>query len=253
MEPELPWKKWIMFAFEKVASANCIAFEVSTLDVCFDEYVEGITDTSLESTEVQEVMDYEASITYDLVRFTLIFGILVEVISAVVLSRVFRSPLDFKTVHKIPPDDLQSCQENILVFFLAPFTWAVIYLIGGVSSVSYGIHASCGGEGGQALDVYLIVSGVFMGLVGFGLFGTSVVALGFSFGSPSRCTNGCCAEARRGVSTKVLSKGAFFELCWIIQGLLWSYRTGEPTSTILGVMIVSLGICPTAKVLAQCI
>lgn len=251
MEPELRWKTWIMFAFEKVASANCVAFEVSTLDVCFDEYVTGITETSLESTEVAELMDYEASLTYNIVRFTLLFGLLAEILSAVVLSRMFRSPLDFKSVHKIPPDDLQNCEENVLVLFLAPFSWAVIYLIGGMASVSYGIHASCGGEGGQALDVYLIVSGVFMEFVGFVLLGTSLVALCFSFGSPSRCTDGCCATTRRGISSKILSKGVVFELCWILQGLVWSYRTGEPTPTILGVMIVSLVFCPAAKVVAH--
>ena len=242
VDPELRWKVWIVFAVEKLASITCIAVEIATLGVCFDDYVSGVGEPSLESTEVAELMDYEANQTYDIVRFVLIFGLVVEVVSAVVLSRIYRSPLDIKSVHKIPPDDLRSCGGNMMVFFLAPFSWAVIYLIGGIASVMYGIHASCGGNGGEGLDVYLAVSGFLMELVGFGLLVTSLVTLCFSFGSPSRCTDGCCATARRGVSKRILSKGAVFELFWILQGVVWSYRTGDPTMMILTVMIVSLAL-----------
>lgn len=241
VEPELRWRMWILFAFEKLASTTCIAFEISTLSVCFDEYVSSADDTSLESTEVAELLAYEANRTYIIVMFVLIFGLVVELVSAIVLSRIYRSPLDIKSVHKIPSDDLRNCGGNMMVFFLAPFSWAVIYLIGGIASVLYGLHASCGGKGGQGLSVYLSVSGVFMELLGLGFLVTSLVTLCFSFGSPSKCTDGCCAQARRGVSRRILSKGALVEIFWILQGVVWSYRTGDPTRTTLAVMIVSLG------------
>ena len=241
IEPELRWRMWILFAVEKLASTTCIAFEIYTLDVCFDENIWD-DQTSLETTEVAELLDYEAKRTYYIVLFTLIFGLVVEIVSAVVLSCIYGSPLDIKSVHRIPPNDLRNCGGNLMVFFLAPFSWAVIYLIGGIASVLYGIHASCSGHGGQGLDVYLAVSGFFMLIVGFGLLVTSVFILFFAFGSPSRCTDGCCATARRVISKRILSKGAWFEIFWILQGVVWSYRTGDPTTTILGVMIVSLGL-----------
>lgn len=231
-----------MFAVEKLASIVCIVFEMATLGVCFDDYVSMYQETSMESTEIAELMDVKAKATYYVVLSVLTFGLVVEIVSALVLSSVYRSPLDIKCVHKIPPDDLRSCGGTMIIFFLAPFSWAVIYLIGGLASALYGLFASCGGNGGQGLDIYLGWSGLIMMIVGFGLLITSVVTFCFSFGSPSRCTDHCCATARRGVSRRILSKGALFEIFWILQGVVWSYRTGEPTQTILVVMIVSLGL-----------
>ena len=252
VQPERRCRMWFFFFVEKMASANCIAFEIYSLDVCFDQRViDFYDDDSLGSTEVEELIDYEASRTYNIVRFTLVFGLVVEIISAVVLSRAYRTPLDVKSVRKIPVTDLRTCGGNMMIFFLAPFSWAVIYLFGGFASISYGIHASCDGNGGLGLDVYLSVSGVLMVLFGVVLLLASVLTLCVSFGSPSRCTDGCCHAIRRQVSDTILSKGALFEIFWILQGVVWSYRTGDPTQTILVVMVVSLGLavfCSGSKV-----
>ena len=77
---------------------------------------------------------------------------------------------------------------------------------------------------------------------------SAVVALGFSFGSPTRYADGCYPTISRGVSKRILSKGAFVEIIWISQGLAWSCRTGKPTPTTVAVIIVSIGFLPSSKV-----
>ena len=107
----------------KVASANCIAFGVFTLGIYFDAYVAGIAETSLESAEIAN-------------QIGLISGYAVEAVSAIALSRVFRLLLSYKSVRKIPPDNLRSCGKTIRAFFLTLFSWAMISLIGGITRVS---------------------------------------------------------------------------------------------------------------------
>lgn len=94
--------------------------------------------------------------------FTLVFGLWVDVLSAFSLSLIYRSPLDIKSVHKIPSNDMRHCGGSVIVHSLAPFSWALIYSAGRGVSTSFSIMSSCVGQRGSGLEDCLSLSGAAM-------------------------------------------------------------------------------------------
>lgn len=219
-------KKWAMFVAGNLISAAVVISEIAGLDICFDEAGFGKDDDVTSSAELEAERDREAELTNGVMMFTLIFGLWVEVFSASILSLKYRSPLDIKSVHKIPSDDMRSCGASVIINFLAPFSWAIIYLFGGIASIYFATNSSCGGQGGSGVELYLALSGLVMTFGGLLMLALSILILFFSCGSPTRHTDGCCAAFRRNVRKRILSNGPYLDLFWQLQGSVWSYRTG---------------------------
>lgn len=238
VKPEVRRLKWGLFVAGNLISAAVVLFEISKLSVCFDEYV-GDDDDWQDTDDVEKAIDSDAAWTYGYTMFTLVFGFWVELLSTIALSVIYRSPLDIKSVHKVPPDDLRHCGASIIVNFLAPFSWATIYLFGGVASVHHSLNSSCKGQGGSGLELYLVTSGSFMMFGGLGMLAVSAVILICSCGSPTRRTDRCCAAARRKIHSSILTKGPFLHVFWQVQGAIWSYRAGG--FGLASVFLVGLG------------
>lgn len=181
-------------------------------------------------------VDAHAETTYHWILFSLIFGLWADVTSAVILSVIYRSPLDIKSVHKIPADDDRNCGGTFIVLFLAPFSWALICFSVGYASIQFADNSSCGGNGGSGLRGYLMYSGVFLAILSALLLVLSSIIICFSCGTPMRCVAGCCNSVRHRIHSMILSKAPYLDLWWQLQGVIWSYRTG---SFSLGVAILT--------------
>lgn len=81
----------------------------------------------------------------------LMFDLFVETIFVLVSSITYRSPLDMKSLHKIFVGDVQHCGVSVIVHFIAPISWAVIYLSGGSESLLYGYSRWCEDQGGVCM------------------------------------------------------------------------------------------------------
>lgn len=243
-------KHWTSFVAGNLNSVAVIVLLIARLnDVCYDESIWSDDDVQ-GSLDGEDPSESSASSIKDTVLFTLAFGFMVDIFFAVVLSSIYQSPLDLKSVHKLPPEDLLSCGEYFMVLVLAPFSWALLYLFGGTASRYLSLESSCGGYMESGLERYLAISGVSMTIIGLLFLGISVVGLIFSVGSPSRCTEGCCAVVRTIIRQHVLSKGPLIGLFWQLQGVVWAYRTGGLGLTVsmlveawavAGVMLTAIG------------
>lgn len=242
-------KKWAMFVAGNLISAAVVISEIAQHDICFDETIGDIDDDAISSAEREEEVDRQASITNGVMIFTLIFGLWVEVFSATTLSLIYRSPLDIKSVHKIPSDDMRTCGASVIVNFLAPFSWATIYLFGGVASIYFSTNSSCGGQGGSWVEFYLALSGIVMTFGGLLMLAISMLILFFSCGSPTRLTDRCCAAFRRNINKRILSKGPYLDIFWQLQGLVWSYRT-EGFGLLAAIFVGASGVF--GEILAAC-
>ena len=242
-------KHWAMFVAGNLISAGVLISEITQLDICFDGFVDDVDDDGISSAEREEEIASDASITNGIMMFTLIFGLWVEVFSATTLSLIYRSPLVIKSVHKIPSDDMRSCGASVIIHFLAPFSWAVIYLFGGLASIYFSTNSSCGGQGGSGVELYLALSGIAMTFGGLLMIAVSTLILFFSCGSPTRLTDRCCAACRKKVNKFVLSKGPYVDIFYQLQGSVWSYRTGG-FNLLTFILVGASGVL--GEVLAAC-
>ncbi|CBN79533.1 expressed unknown protein [Ectocarpus siliculosus] len=236
--------KWAMFVLGNLISLAVVASEIGELNVCFEENLDEDDDDTPEEN---------ASRAYGGLMFTLVLGLLVDFISAVLLSLVYRSPLDIKSTHKIPPGDMRHCGGTCLVHFVAPFSWGLVYWAGGYVSIMYGDNAPCGGgTGGDGLESYLTISGALMAVFGTGMLALSFVTLMFaccssssssssSSSRPPAARRGCCSKARDAVHKRFMSKSPIFDLAWQVQSVLLSYRAGA-VSLASAFLLVSSGV-----------
>ena len=220
--------------------------------VCFGGYVGN--DDAARQKQGEEDIQTATSRTRDTVLFTLTFGLLIEIFFAIGFSLIYRVPLDITSVHHIPLDALLSCGEHLMVFFLTPFSWALIYLLGGTASRYISDNASCEEHGGKELELYLVISGMSMTLVGLTFLGISVVGLCSSLGLLARCTDGFFAAVNNIISRHMLSTGVILAVCWQLQGVVWSYRAGGfglVMSIFVGMSGVVGALLPTVGILAS--
>ncbi|CAN0092072.1 unnamed protein product [Ectocarpus sp. 4 AP-2014] len=229
-----------MFVLGNLISLAVVASEIGELSVCFEENLD---------EEDDDPPELNASRAYVGLMFTLVLGLLVDFISAVLLSLVYRSPLDIKSAHKIPPGDMRHCGGTCLVHFVAPFSWGLVYWAGGYASIMYGDNAPCGGgTGGDGLESYLRISGALMAMFGTGMLALSFVTLIFACCSSSSSSSrppaarpGCCSRARDAVHKRFMSKSPIFDLAWQVQSVLLSYRAGA-VSLASAFLLVSSGV-----------
>ena len=250
MSSKLRPDHWGMFAGGHLISGAVIVSVMSQLlFVCFYDYAGD--DVSGATQNVDGKVQGSTTIpTKDTVMFTLTFGLIVDVLFAVLLSVVYRVPLDIKSVHHIPLEALLSCGEYFTVFVLAPFSWASIYLLGGTASRYLSLDLRCEEQGGSGLGLYLTISGMSMTLVGVILLGISLMGLCSSLGSPVKRKDGFGASVCTIISQHMLSTGVVLDIGWQLQAVIWSYRTGGfglamvflvGTCSMLGALLPSIG------------
>ena len=162
-----------------------------------------------------------------------IFGLLVDVFSAIVLSAIYGSPLDIKSVHKIPPGDMRHCGGTATINFLSPFWWFLVYFLGGLESLIQSDYSPRGGGvGGTGLVVYLYVSGLLMYFVSIVMLLLSIIMLlvaccsSLEVHRAGASARGCCTRARDSLHKRVISTNPMFDLGWQLQGVILSYRVG---------------------------
>lgn len=246
--PKLCWKQWAMFV---AGNLICIAVIVSVMarlvDACFNEFTEGGNDDDDDADDVDESFTKEPPQAFtklptkELVFATLVSGLMVDTYFAVFLSIVYRSPVGLKSVHKVPSEALSSTSGKMNVCVLAPFSWALIYLLGGIASQYVSWNSTCVRQGGSALGVYLKVSGVVMTIIGCIFLVIAAVGLRFSLGSHNTGTEGRGAEVRCVISQDCLLLDVF----WKIQIVVWAYQTGEfglAASVVVGICAVVGGV-----------
>jgi len=177
----------------------------------------------------------------------LIFGLAVDLSSAVVLSKSYKVPLDVKSVYKIKPGEARyrdrGCIARLFVYVMVPFSWAVIYFFGAFVSMTYGLTVSCGGGmGGLALQTYLVVSGAVMVLVCFTLWVLSCIML------VAVCCG--CTPVTQACLKGILSKSWFLDLVWRLQSVAILYRSSgtrpiEPFLEAAGIVLAyTLALLP---------
>lgn len=208
--------KWAIFVAGNLLSAAVLITEMSSLRVCSDGSV------SVDDDFHEDI----AILAHDVSMLALVFAFWVEALCAVALSSVYRTPLDIKSAYKVPSDDARNCGALVIVNFLAPFSWSLIYLLAGEASVYHWINPTCSGRDGSGLEDYLLFSGAFMKYGGWVWLLCSLLMFFLSWGSAMGDTEGCCAVTRRRVHSRLLTPGPFLHVFWQIQGALWSYHVG---------------------------
>lgn len=128
-----------MFLVGNLISVAVVVSEIVEINVCFDEK---LNDDDEYTTEENTFNVFAWTIV------SLVLGLLVDASSAFILSTIYRSPLDIKSAHKIPPGDMRGCVGTAMVKCVAPFSWGLVYLCGSFASISYGIthRAAAGSE-----------------------------------------------------------------------------------------------------------
>ncbi|CAM9310393.1 unnamed protein product [Ectocarpus sp. 12 AP-2014] len=128
--PREPKKlKWAMFLVGNLISVAVVVSEIAEFNVCFDEKL---------SDDDEYTAEEDADYVFAYTMLSLIFGLLVDASSALILSTIYLSPLDIKSAHEIPPGDMRSCAGTAMVKCVAPFFWGLVYLSGSLASISYG-------------------------------------------------------------------------------------------------------------------
>lgn len=230
-------KYWLLFVLGNLLSAAVVIFEMSQVDGCFDDV------TERQANEMAEIeRDTEASLRF-LVMAILAFGLVTEFVAAAVLCFVYASPLDIKSLRKIPPKHVPTSAASVVVNLVAPLSWGVIFTCGSFVSLQVETFSSCGGHDGPILDMYLIVSGWGMLLVGLGMLGLAGFLAIFMFScgssaSPDRSADECCTADKIMYGHRILSKAALLDAFWQLQGSVWLFRTGGVGGFVFVVLVV---------------
>ncbi|CAM9412445.1 unnamed protein product, partial [Ectocarpus sp. 8 AP-2014] len=211
-----------MFLVGNLISVAVVVPEIAEFNVCFDEKL---------SDDDEYTTEEDADHVFAFTMLSLILGLLVDASSAFILSTIYRSPLDIKSAHKIPPGDMRSCAGTAMVKCVAPFFWDLVYVSMSLASINYAENSPCGGGvEGSVIQDYLVFSGGVVGLIA--LF---MLALAFSMcpaccstpqGNPPGVPPQGCRYNSDSWNTRGLMKGPLLDPGWQLQGTVLSYRAG---------------------------
>lgn len=211
MQKEVRKQKWALFLFGNLVTIGSVIYELESLNLCF---VEGETyRNSFGSEQVGHSRDVE-----NFVVGALWLGVVYEMLSALVLSTIYSSPLDAKSAHKVPPNDNRGHCARLFLRFLTPCIWGVLLILIGYASIRFATFRSCDTNGGTWLIDYLLVSGNGMLLLGF-IFLIFFMAIFLPIFA-------CCCECVRNLSNKLLKTFPYIELFWQLQNVVFGYRSG---------------------------
>lgn len=205
MLPEERKLKWAQFIAGHAFSLFTLAYEIATFGVCFEDDEDNEKTAKEVGTRMQQAW---------------LFGVMGDLLSVIVLSTVYGSPVDANSAHKIPPEDTnRSCCSTCTIRFVAPVAWGLASAYVGFASFQFGDHPACDTNGGDWLDAYLKASGGLLVLFGFGFL---VIFVGLLLPILAYC----CKPART-CTSKVLATFPFIDLFWQIQSVIWTYRSGS--------------------------
>lgn len=145
---------------------------------------------------------------HDFIVMMLGSGLWVDLMSAVALSLVYRAPLlsTSSPSKKLTLADRWHCGGTFIINFLALFSWALVYVLGGVASTYYGKN-SLRNDGVDDDDLlgYLVVSGAV-------IFCSALVCCFWSgplaCPAPLKCMESCFKAIGNNGHTKVVFRRA---------------------------------------------
>lgn len=237
---------WLMYILGNLMTIGCVVSEVRSVQVCFDAVV-------VDDDIVGRSYEANARMTQDWIIISLVYGLSMDVVSAMVLSAIYRAPLDMKSVHRIPPEDRRNFWGDFIKHFLAPLSFSLASLSAGVVSVEYADNSPCGHPVDSAgLRGYLHMSGICLFIIGSVLLLLSGLFFPLAFNSSLPRVHACCVGVRGNTLSFILSKTPYLDLWWQVQGAMWSYRTGSfTTGTTIGV-IAACTVRETLVEIASC-
>lgn len=228
-----------MFLIGNFISLATVLFEISELGACG---VEGQVGGQPENNEAEGKVPTAA-----LMILVLLWGTVMDVLSGIIMSCAFCSPLDIKSAHVLVSQGRRTC-VLVVMGFLSCVSWTVLFFSWAFISVGFVDEIPCsdGEVGGAGFEAYLKVSGILMILVGcFALF-CLIVLTGASM--LVACLSLICCDFLSAddwmdglETTRFLRLNFAFDWLWKVHGTILSYRTG---SVGLG-MAVFLGFSGT--------
>lgn len=228
-----------MFLIGNFVSLATVLFEISELAACV---AEGQVGSQPENDEAEDKIP-----TASLMLLVLLWGTVLDVLSAIIMSCAFCAPLSIKSAHVLVSQGRHTC-VLVVMGFLSCVSWTVLFFAWAFISAGSVDDVPCsdGEVGGARLESYLTVSGFLMIVVGcFALF-CLVVLTGASMLIACLtliCCNFLDAEDWMDAcgTTGFLRLNVAFDWLWKVQGTILSYRKG---SVGLG-MAVFLGFSGT--------
>lgn len=253
MPKEKRIRKWAFFIVGNLLTIGSVIYELISLNLCF---VEGYTNRNSIGLDASgNSGDVEGYLTT-----SLWMGAVYEALSAIVMSAIYRAPLDAKSAHKVPPEDIRGHCARLFLRFLTPTTWGVISLLLGLASMRFADYRACETNGGKWLTDYLLVSGYALSI-----FGAIFLLIFMAIFLPIFA---CCCKCVRTLSNKLLKTFPVIDVVWQLQSVIFGYRSGAfnvYVAIALGIVEV-VGACfteygsffeyasflpPAARVLAQ--
>lgn len=252
-------KSWTLFLLGNGLVLGVLVIEIMTLSVCFEDFdgFENYNDddriqnrANMDSEDAYD-LDEAEGIVYNMVMVALVAGLSLEVVSAIILSCTYKTPLDAKSAYKIPANDRRSCLAGFVARFLAPITWGLICVCMGAASYMYNSYSPCDGEhiSERTRYAFLIAFGLLMAISGGMLVVISMLLACFACGIEPTCMGCCCSFGRRFMHKRVLATAFFFDLWWQLSGVMWVYRTGQfGLNATIGLLVVNV----LGEVLSEC-
>lgn len=226
--PPGAWR-WQIFAVGNLIQIASVVYEVIVLDVCMTQ---ADPDARYSPTD-QEVEEQAKGIT-TVIRMALILGLGYDLLSTLILSKVYGSPMDAKHSYKIPPEDQVGCCTIVLIRHATPFVWGTVCVLMGAASMALGTDGQAVGDmitcdltrNKTNLKIAVYFSGLALVLLGGFLLVVMAVLL--------PCVGYCCKPATTCFS-RISTIFPLVDLTWQGFGILWGYSAGS-----FGVVAVSV-------------
>lgn len=247
----MPTSQWVLFALSVAIAAFLSAYELYTLDdTCFVE-AEGYDPDQLRSTSTlgddgaAEAHDAE-QVASSLLKGALVWSMLVEVASALLLSAMYGAPVRVTTIHKLQDDAsrqifrkrVERCHcrcfcdrcEACIVESLAPASLMLGLIATGIASSYMSTYEVCDGQGGAQLKEYFFYSGLT-----FTVWGGIFLAL-----LHVKQCGLCGSDFGLFVVKFTLPQGSYISLLRGLQAVVWLYHFGLAAgwTILLGVLVI---------------
>lgn len=222
--------RWYIFVVGNLMQIASVVYEIVVLDVCFTQ---ADPDNTTEFSPTDEEVEEQAEGVEWGIRIALILALGYDLLSALILSKVYGSPLDAKHSYKIPPEHQVGCCTILLIRHATPLVWGVVCMLMGALSMALGTDGNIGdmitcdlSRNTSSLKNAVYFGGLALGLVGAFLVVVMAVIL--------PCFGYCCKPATTCFS-RMSRIFPLVDLTWQGFGLLWGYSAGS-----LGVVAVSI-------------
>lgn len=216
--PLAAWQ-WPIFAIGNMIQTASVVYELVVLDVCLTQ---ARPDSMFAPTD-EELEEQEQGILL-VIRTALVLGLGYDLLSTLILSKVFESPLDAKHAYKIPPEQELGCCTRVIIRHITPLVWGVVCILVGVASVMLGegreggSRVTCDLSRSDDVKIALSVSGVALALVGGVLITVMAILL--------PCLGYCCEPATT-CFNRMSRTFPEIDLTWQGFSIVWAYSSGS--------------------------